>query len=121
LHTVHIDAPVLFAAVLHELNSIVKDARDVFLIMIFQVVSLIYNTLIFEIVFTVIARAVDYVSDSSLFKSRFVLCNFVAAQEQKSIQYLATDAPPDQIFILFSGGPFEIKVLIIKLGCASAI
>lgn len=117
----HIDAPVLFAAVLHELNSIVKDARDVLFIMIFQVVSLIYNTLIFEVFFTVIARAVDYVSDSSLFKSRFVLCDFVAAQVQKSIQYLATDAPPDQIFVLFSGGPLEIKVLIIKLNPAGAV
>ena len=70
--------------------------------MVLQMVSFVDDPFIFEVVFRVVASAVDNVSNASLFEGLLVLGHFVTAQVKESLHYFTTNASPYQVFIFFA-------------------
>lgn len=75
-----IDFATLFPSLHHECDGIVEDTLDVFTDMILQVVAFIYHSLIFVVVFTVISRTVNNMSDSNVLECLTIFCNQITSQ-----------------------------------------
>lgn len=76
----------LILCALQEFNSIVENACDILVHVIFQMITLILDALVLKVVFTVISRTVDDVGDSSLTELLLVAGYKVTAQVQEVIQ-----------------------------------
>jgi hypothetical protein len=110
---VHVDAAVLFASIFHELDSLVEYGGDLLSNVVFQVVSFVYDSIIFEIFRRIVTSAVDNVRDARFFEGGLVLGDLVTAEVQESIDNLGADTPIDKVFILFTGGAFEVEILVV--------
>ena len=113
LHTVHVDAAVLFASIFHELDSLVEYGGDLLSNVVFQVVSFVYDSIIFEIFRRIVTSAVDNVRDACFFEGGLVLGDLVTAEVEESIDNLGADTSIDKVFILFTGGAFEVEILVV--------
>lgn len=51
-------------SILDELNCIVENTLDVFLYVVFEVVTLVFNSAVLEVVFAIVGCAVNDVSDA---------------------------------------------------------
>ena len=64
----NVDLAALISTILDELDGIIENASDVFLVMIFQMVTLINNAFVFVIITAVIGSGIDDVSEATVFK-----------------------------------------------------
>lgn len=66
---------IFFLALFYEIDCIVEDTLNVFFVVIFQVVALVFYTLLLIIVFTVISCTIDYMCDAKVLERFNILCN----------------------------------------------
>jgi hypothetical protein len=113
LHTVHEDAAVLLASIFHEFDGLVEHGRNLLSNVIFQVVSFVDHSIIFEIVLRIVTSAVDHMRDAIFFEEGLILSHLITSQIQESIDNLRAHTPINQVFILFSRGAFEVEILVV--------
>ena len=65
----NVDLPALIPAIFNELDGIVENAGNVFLVMILQMVALINNAFVFVIVTAEVCGGVDDVSEAMVFEN----------------------------------------------------
>lgn len=88
LHTVHQDFATFVLRSLDELYCVVEDACDVFVNVVFQMIALVLDAFIFEVVLTVVCRAVDDVRDASLLDLSLISCHQVTRKVQEVVEDL---------------------------------
>lgn len=88
LHTMHKYFASFYFRAFNEFYGIVKNARDVLVSVVFQVVILVLNALLFQIVSTPVRGAVDNVCYSKIPELFFIARNQVSAQKEEVIQDL---------------------------------
>ena len=71
----NVDLAALISAILNELDGIVENASDVFLVMIFQVIALVNNAFVFVVITTIISRSIDNMSEAAVFKYLSISCH----------------------------------------------
>ena len=64
MHTVHIDTSALVPSLLNPGNCVVKNARNVFCYVVFQVIALVLDAIVRVVVFRVVRRAIYNMRDS---------------------------------------------------------
>lgn len=79
---------VLTSCLSNEINSIVKNTRNVLTNVVFQVIGLVLNTLRLQVVFRVVSRAIDNMRYVQLLEHLLVSCDDITAQVHKSVDHL---------------------------------
>ena len=111
----NVDLPALIPAIFNELDRIVENASDVFLVMILQMVALINNASVFVIVTAEVGSGVDDVSEAMVFENLGISSHKIATQVHEVIYYCRADMLVVLVFIFLARRATVSKVLIAEL------
>lgn len=78
-------------------------------------VGLVLDTFLLEVIFRKISGAIHNVSDADLLEHGLVLGDKVGPQPHKAIDNLRANSLVKLIFIFFTRGALEVKILIVEL------
>jgi len=112
---VNVAFATLASTVAQKLYGVVKDASNVFLYVILQVIAPVNHAFILVIVVTIISCAVDNMCYPIVFKSFGIFGYEISAQVQEAVNNFRADTLVKLVFILFARGASIVKVFIVEL------
>ena len=98
-----------------ELDCVVEDACNVFLVMVTQVIAFVDHALALMVVVTVVCCTVDHMRNAKALKNFAIFCHQITAKIEEIVDDFRADAFIEFVLILFARSTSIVEIFIIEL------